>query len=32
MGKLHADELKIASAASAGEWVGKDGEGNHVGK
>jgi len=26
------DELKIASAASKGEWVGKDGEGDHVGK
>merc|ERR1719203_1812081 len=32
MGKLYVDELKIASAASKGEWVGKDGEGDHVGK
>ena len=32
MAKLYVEELKIASAAAKGEWVGKDGEGDHVGK
>jgi len=32
MAKLYVEELEIASAAAKGEWVGKDGEGDHVGK
>jgi len=31
MAKLYVEELKIAGAAAKGEWVGKSGEGDHVG-
>lgn len=32
MSKLYVDELKIAGAAARGEWEGKEGDGDHVGK